>query len=249
MNVESNVRIVVVKMRIVVGLTLLLSLLLGTSACAETGRKSLDDSLREVSDAYRKVSGFEALIETRHETPTDDVTLTKSLSVSKDYGWKIIEGTGKYRREIWNDFSTSYVYSPEQKRVLRLKAQNAEVAAEFRKPVSEINPVFSLDRSTLKFHGEETFENQKVYHYEGTTMTQFLQGGSPVKIRVEAWISPEDGLPRKTVEYWADRTGTTIYRDVKLRDDFSTDSFHFVVPAGVEVIEIGSDAEITTSTK
>lgn len=197
--------------------------------------------MEEIAKAYERVSGFSADVETRHETSSEDVTATRSLIVSKLYGWRIIEGVGKLRREIINDFRTNFVYYPEQKRALRLVARSPEVAAEFRKPVTDTNPVFALARESLKFLGSETLDRETVYHFEGTTTTQFLQAGKPVKIRIEAWVSPKDGLPRKTVERWEDRTGTTVFRNVTLRDDLTTDQFQFVPPKDVEVIDIGGE--------
>jgi len=215
--------------------------LYGVGALAPAAEQDVHSALNEIRDAYKKVSAVEATVETRHETQEEEVVLTRSLVLSKSFGWKIVEGTGKLRREIINDFTTNYVYYPEQKRALKLVAKSADVAAEFRRPVAELNPIFSLDPHSLKLRGVEELAGEKVYHIEGTTTTQFLQSGKPVTVRIESWVSPKDGLPRKTVERWSDRTGTTIYREVRLRDDITSGEFQFKPPAGVEVIEIGAD--------
>ncbi len=205
--------------------------------------------LAEIASALEKVSGFEAEVESRHETAEDDVVVTRTLLLSRQFGWRISEGTGKLRREILNDLSTNVVFYPEQKRALKLVARSPEVKSEFEKPVRELNPVFALDRSSVKFHGVEEFEGETVYHLSGTTTTQFLQMGKPVKIKVEAWIAQNDGLPRKTVERWEDRTGTTIYKNVKLRDDLTSEAFRFTPPNGVQIIELGSEGkELSSST-
>ncbi|MGC8740395.1 MAG: LolA family protein [Candidatus Sumerlaeaceae bacterium] len=202
----------------------------------------VQQALEKVKHAFSKVTGVEAVVETRHETNDQDVILTRSLVLSKNYGWKIEEGVGKLHRLIINDFQTNIVYYPEQKRALKLNAKSADIASEFKKPVTDLNPIFSLERSSLKLLGTEDLDGEKVYHFEGTTTTQFLRSGKPVKIRIEAWVAEHDGLPRKTIERWEDRTGTTIYRDIVLRDDLTTDVFKFTPPSGVEIIEIGDEA-------
>lgn len=200
-------------------------------------------TMEKMKQAFSEIKGFQAEVETRHETSDQDVTLTRSLLLSKAYGWKIEEGFGKLHRLIINDFETNIVYYPAQRRALKLTAKSPDIAAEFRKPVTELNPIFSLDRASLKLLGSEELGGEKVYHFEGTTTTQFLQGGKPVKIRIEAWVAERDGLPRKTIERWEDRTGTTVYRNVVLRDDLTSDVFKFTPPEGVEVIELGKEAE------
>lgn len=197
-------------------------------------------ALNEIRKAFDKVAGLEAEVETKHETVDEEVVLTRSLLLSKQYGWKIVEGVGKLRREIINDFSTNYVYYPEQGRALKLVARTPEVAAEFRKPVTELNPLFALDQRSLRLKGIEELSGDRVYHFEGTTTTQFLQAGKPVTIRIEAWVGAEDGLPRKTIERWEDRTGTTIYRNLRVRDDITSADFKFQPPADTKVIELGS---------
>lgn len=209
----------------------------GVVPCAPEGEARA--ALSEIRKAFDKVVGLEAEVETKHETADEDVVLTRSLLLSKQYGWKIVEGEGKLRREIINDFSTNYVYYPEQRRALKLVARTPEVAVEFRKPVTELNPVFALDPRSLRLKGIEDLSGDKVYHFEGTTTTQFLQAGKPVTIRIEAWVGVEDGLPRKTIEKWEDRTGTTIYRNLRVRDDITSSEFKFQPPADAKVIELG----------
>jgi len=216
---------------------------LAVSSVAFAGENttSVRTIVRQIESALQKVSGFEAELETRSETPDNDVTATRTLVLSRTYGWKIVEGSGQLRREIINDLQTNIVYYPEKKQAVKLTARSPEVHAEFEKPLRELNPVLSLDRSSLKLLGQEVLSGESVYHLEGTTTTQFLQSGKPVRIRVEAWVSLQDGLPRKTIEHWEDRTGTIIYRSVKLRDDLTSDVFRFVPPPGVQVIDIGGE--------
>ncbi|MCX7625595.1 MAG: hypothetical protein N2Z21_05225 [Candidatus Sumerlaeaceae bacterium] len=219
------------------------AIVMAVCTLANTGTSSAEKdprvALTEIRKAYEKVVGLQAEIETKHETADEEVVLTRSLLLSKQYGWKITEGIGKLRREIINDFSINYVYYPEQRRVLKLVARTPEVAAEFKKPVAELNPLFALDERSLRLKGVEELAGEKVYHFEGTTTTQFLQGGKPVTIRIEAWVGAEDGLPRKTIERWEDRTGTTIYKNLRLRDDITSADFQFQPPQGVTVVELG----------
>lgn len=192
----------------------------------------------EIRQLNEKVKGFEAILEIQDQRGDENVVATSTLTVSKDYGWKIeneLEGGG--RVITLNDFNYSVQYYPAAKRALRLKADNDILKSLFRKPAEDMNPVELLDAASLKLVGEEEFEGVPVWRIEGTTQTQVLPGMEPVQRRIEAWISRTDGLPRKTIEYADESFATTIYHDLRVNPQLSQDDFTFTPAEGVEVID------------
>jgi len=214
------------------------SLLVCTVSQAGSSSAEVKQALAEIEKAYAQVPGFQAEVTTRHETREGDVVATRVLTVSKKFGWKIVDWIGDQKREIINDFRTNYVYLREQKKVLKLTASSPELEAEFRKPVADLNPVFLLDRNTLRLVSTEEFEGEPVYHFAGTTTTQMMQRGKPVSVEIEAWVSRHDGIPRKTVERIGEVKGTTIYRRVSIRPDLTAEDFQFQKPQDVAEISI-----------
>jgi len=208
------------------------------TAQAGTSSPEVSQALAEIEKAYAQVPGFQAEVTTRHQTQESDVVATRVLTVSKKFGWKIVDWVGDQRREIINDFRTNYVYLREQKKVLKLTATSPELEQEFRKPVVELNPVFLLDRNSLRLVSTEEFEGEPVYHFSGTTTTQMMQRGKPVTVEVDAWVSRHDGIPRKTVEKIGNAKGTTIYRRVSIRPDLTAEDFHFQKPQDVAELSI-----------
>lgn len=210
---------------------------LSAAAAGEDARKVID----EVTALYARVPGFHAEVETRHKTADDEIIATRSLTVSKQHGWKVVDGEGDNRRQIINDFKTNYEYFPAGKKVVKLSADLPEIAGAFQKPATDINPVTALSSESIQLLGTEEFQGEPVYHLKGTTTTRLMMRGKPVNIEIEAWISRNDGIPRKTVERCEDRVGTTVYRNLTVRRDLSADDFQFRKPADVEEIDMNAE--------
>ncbi len=193
--------------------------------------------MKDIASKIGKVAGFSAAVESEELAPgAPSGKSVGSLMVSRLYGWKITV-TGMNPYTMLTDFHTLYQYYPKERRVMKTTATNAELKMMMTKPVTDMNPVALLDPDTVQFIGEEVVNGETVYHVTGTTQSQLMPGGPVVARTVSAWLSSEDGLPRKTIESVGSTTGTTIYRDVKINPSLKPEDFAFTPPTGVTVID------------
>ena len=203
-----------------------------------SGAEDAADAAKEVLTKAAAVKGLTADLEIKtHDPKEKDMAVKSALTVQRGKGWKLESGPPD-EHTVVNDLKVQYDYYPKEKKVAKLTADIPEIAESFRKPMDELNPLQVLDSKSLKLVGTETFENEQVYHFEGTTTTQFMPKGAPVAQKMEAWIAKSDGLPRKTIEHVEEGTLTTIYHNVKVNPDIAADTFAFTVPAGVEVMDV-----------
>jgi outer membrane lipoprotein-sorting protein len=199
--------------------------------------KVIDD----ITSMNQTIKDFSALVTIIDKRGDEELVASSTLSVSKQYGWKIEDRSSDREHVIINDFETSYEFFPRDKKVIKYRAETPEMVAEFRKPAREINPLTVLDRKTLKLVGTEEFEGEMVYHFEGTTTTQFLAKGKPVTRKISAWISATDGLPRKTIESVGESVGTTKYSKVRVNLGLEAKTFQFSPPDDVEVVDVNAE--------
>ncbi|PKO17401.1 hypothetical protein CVU37_07870 [candidate division BRC1 bacterium HGW-BRC1-1] len=192
----------------------------------------------ELMNKYAQTSGLAANLEIRYQTGQEESVATSTLAVSRKYGWKLEDFTPGREHRIVNDFTVMYQYFPREARVLKMVADEPGMAAAFRKPAEELNPLSSLDPTSVKLIGQEMLNSEPTYHFAGTTQTQMLEMGQPAMRAMEVWLGTNDGLPRKTVEKSGDVVMTTVYRDVKVNPDFKAEDFRFSAPAGVEVLDM-----------
>lgn len=192
---------------------------------------------RDVESKIGKVSSFSAIVETSEEAiDGKGQKSTYDLKVSRLYGWKLVISDGPEPFTAVTDFQTFYQFFPKEKRVLKTIADSPEIKAMLTKPVTDMNPLRLLDQESLEFKGTEKVAGETVYHVQGTTESQLMPGGPVVKRILSAWVSIEDGLPRKTEESVGVSTGTTVYRNVKVNPELTPADFAFTVPQGVSVI-------------
>ena len=116
-----------------------------------------------------------------------------------------------------------------------------------RKPATDMNPLSLMDPASIQVDGTETWEGQTVYRVSGTTESQLMPGGPPVKRHLIALISTDDGLPRKTFESVGFSTGTTVYRNVIVNPNVNAKDFQFSPPEGVTVIDTMSQRDSLNS--
>lgn len=202
-------------------------------ACAVTK----EEAVQQIDSLVDQVQGFSARLEILESAGGIDCLSTSSIDVSRSFGFRTDIFTSGVECQIVTDYSTSYQYWPDRQEVRKVTADRPEVRDLFRKPATDMNPLDLLDPGSIKLKGEESFEGEPVYRFEGTTMTRFLAQGEPITRHLEAWISVKDGLPRKTVETIGRTSVTTVYRDVKVNPRFTAEDFRFVPQGGVRVID------------
>jgi outer membrane lipoprotein-sorting protein len=195
-------------------------------------------ALQQVQNAVQNVKSYQALLEVRDQQGKDEMVASSTLTVSREHGWRIEENSSEGNHYVVNDFTTSYEYFPNHKKAIKFVAENAETREGFRKPANEMNPLVVLDQSSVKLIGEENLDGEPVFHFEGTTSTQFMAQGKPVTRKIEAWVSTKDGLPRKTIEHSENTVGTTVYKNVKTNIEVKPEMFKFTPPEGVEVVDM-----------
>lgn len=217
------------------------ALLLAVASQAAFAQQDAQKALQQVKDAVQNVKSYQALLEVRDQQGKDEMVASSTLTVSREHGWRIEESGSGGKHYVVNDFTTSYEYFPNEKKAIKFVAENAETKEGFRKPANEMNPLVVLDQSSIKLIGEENLDGEPVFHFEGTTSTQFMAQGKPVTRRIEAWVSTKDGLPRKTIEHSEDTIGTTVYKNVKTNIDLKPEFFRFTAPAGVEVLDMNAE--------
>ena len=227
---------------LVAGIALLAAAQLHAAEASDT--KAVVD---ELMNKYARISGLEANLEIRYQAGQDESVATSTLAVSRKYGWKLEDFTPGRENRIVNDFTVMHQYFPRESRVLKMVADEPGMTAAFRKPADELNPLSSLDPTSLKFIGQEMLNSEPTYHFAGTTQTQIMNMGQPAMRAMEVWLGTNDGLPRKTVEKSGDVVMTTVYRDVKVNPDFKAEDFRFSAPAGVEVLDM--NAQISAAQK
>lgn len=193
-------------------------------------------AMGEVKALNDKVKSFRANLEVHDKQGQQEQVTTSTLSLSKDLGWHIRSSSEGQNYEFICDFEKFYQYYPQEKRAY-MHNPGPELQPMLRKPVTDLNPLTLLDVNTLKYKGRAEIAGEPVYHFEGTTSTQFLPQGKPVERKMDAWISAKDGLPRKTVETVGPAIGTTLYTNVEVNPGYGTDEFKFTPPPGVQVID------------
>ncbi len=193
---------------------------------------------RDVVQKINRISSFSATVETGETEAASPAFKTSSdLVVSRLYGWKLIADDGPEPYTLITDFQSFYQYFPKEKKVMKTTADVPELKAMLTKPVTDMNPLNLLDPKSLVYKGNEKVNGETVYHIEGTTQSQLMPGGPEIKRSLIAWISVEDGLPRKTVESVGTSTGTTVYQNVKVNPPVSPADFTFTPPPGTAVID------------
>ncbi|MBX7243884.1 MAG: hypothetical protein K1X53_00190 [Candidatus Sumerlaeaceae bacterium] len=216
----------------------LLALPVIASFCAVAAPDETAELADKLIRLSAKAKGFEATLNITEDRGSDKFEATSSLLVSRENGWKLQGSTGSGEHQVYNDFTVSYDYYPQDKTVFKVTATTPEMKLLFRRPVNEINPLASLDRKSLKYLGKETQDGEVLHHFEGTTTTQLLGTGDNFTRRMEAWIGDADGLPRKTMEFTDESTATTVYKGLKLNPDVRPGEFKFTPPASVKVIDV-----------
>lgn len=196
-----------------------------------------EEAIERVNSLASRVEGFRASLEVIDKAGGVACLSTSTIAVSRAYGFRTDMVTSGVECQIVTDFSTGYQYFPHRRQAMKMTADRPELSALFRKPATDMNPLTLLDPQSIEFKGEETFAGEPVYHFTGTTVTQMLGTGEPLKRSMEAWISTRDGLPRKTIERVAGNEATTIYANVEINPPFTPADFRFVPPPGVEVID------------
>lgn len=196
---------------------------------------------RDIAEKISEVSSFSATV-VAGEDAGDGLTSgpASSLLVSKDYGWKVLAKEGNEAYQLVTDYTTFFQYYPNDKRALKSVASKPEEKLVLRKPATDMNPVALLDPPTIRFEGKEVWAGETVYRISGTTESQLMPGGPPVKRHVVALIGEADGLPRKTSEGVGISTGTTVYSNVILNPKVKPEDFQFVPPEGITVIDSGA---------
>ncbi len=192
---------------------------------------------RDVASKIAKVNSFSATLETGETAEDGTDKSTSDLLVSREYGWKLTNTGEPEPFTFVTDYKTFYQYFPQQKRVMKTSADRPEIRAMFQKPVTDMNPLSLVTPQSLTYVGKEELDGEPVYHVEGTTTSQLMPGGPQVPRTLSAWISVEDGLPRKTVESVGVSTGTTVYKNVKINPPVKPEDFAFTPPANVAVID------------
>ena len=228
-------------MKIRLVLSALLFAAISASAFAQQTPGNPQEVLQQIARLNDTVKGFRAVMEVHDRQGKEERVATSTITVSREYGWKVEDNSTTSGHVVINDFKTSFEYYPREKKAYKMTADLPELIEGFRKPAAEMNSLAILDPKTLKLVGQETFEDEPVYHVEGTTTTQFMMGGKPVTRKVEARVSRRDGLPRKTVEYTEFTVGTTVYRDLELNPSLKAEDFAFTPPKGVEVIDLNAE--------
>jgi outer membrane lipoprotein-sorting protein len=213
-----------------------LAILITVGNAAETPQQIL----QKIADLTSKVQSYKATIEVHDKSGQDEMVASSTLTVSREYGWKV-EDNGGTGHVIYNDFKTSYEYFPDAHKAMKFTATTPEIEEGFSKPAREMNPALVLDPNSVKLIGNEMLDAEPVYHLEGTTTTQFINEGKPVTRRIEAWVSSKDGMIRKTIEYTEDTVGTTLYKNVQVNIPVKASDFKFVAPPGVEVTDINAE--------
>jgi outer membrane lipoprotein-sorting protein len=199
------------------------------------------NAMKQVEELTSKVNGYTADMEVRNAEPDGEQVARSRIAVSKEHGWKMEDNTTSVGGHvIVNDYKTSYEYIPEAKTVYKFTADHPQIAEDFRRP-AEMNIVATLDPKTVKLVGKEQVAGETLYRFEGTTSTQFMPRGKPVVRRIEAWVSAQDGLARKTIEYTEETTGVTMYSNVRINPAFKPDDFLYTPPAGVRVLDINAE--------
>lgn len=207
------------------------------AVCYGQGTSSINEITSDVAKKIGRISSFSATVETSEEAEDGKgPKKTAALQVSRLYGWKMVNSSGSEPFTAVTDFQTFYQYFPQERRVLKTVADNPEIKAMLTKPVTDMNPLRLLDQQSLIYHGTKQLSGETVYHVAGTTESQLMPGGPQVKRFLEAWVSVEDGLPRRTEESVGISTGTTVYRNVKVNPELKPDDFAFTPPEGVSVI-------------
>ncbi|MGI8908644.1 MAG: LolA family protein [Candidatus Sumerlaeaceae bacterium] len=217
-------------------LSVSLSLLLVPGAAVAEASPETLRALGEVKALSDKVNSFRANLEVRDKQGPQEQVTTSSLSASKDYGWHIRSSSEGSDYEFICDFTNFYQFYPAEKKAYK-HTPGPEMQPMLRKPVTDLNPVTLLEPASLKFQGKGDIAGEPVYHFEGTTSTQFLPQGKPVQRKMEAWISAKDGLPRKTIETVGASVGTTVYTNVEINPKLDESEFKFTPAAGVQVID------------
>lgn len=201
-------------------------------------------ALGEIRALTDKVNSFRADLEVRDKQGPQEQVTTSTLLVSKQHGWKIKSSSDGAEYHFISDFTNFHQYFPSDKRAFKSVADNAEAQALFRKPVSDMNPLTLLDPATLQLKGKSQLGGEAVYHFEGTTSTQYLPQGKPVVRKMEAWISTKDGLPRRTVEQVGPAMGTTTYSNVQVNPSVTAQDFEFLPPPDVQVMDAKQQMEL-----
>lgn len=213
------------------------SILMAGTALAQEPAPGAADVAKDIATKIGKVTGFTATVETGESVEGEGRdSETSSLMVSRLYGWKITSAGLEPFTTVTN-FDVLYHFVPKEKRAMKTTADSPELKAMVTKPVTDMNPLALLDPASLKYFGQEELNGETVYHVQGTTTSQLMPGGPMVHRTLSAWLSINDGLPRKTVESVAKSTGSTIYRDVKVNPGLKPEDFTFTPPAGVTVID------------
>lgn len=194
--------------------------------------------IAEIEGKIAAINGFSATVETSETAQVGGAAQSGGrLTVSRQYGWKMVSDKGPEPSTTVADFKTFYQFFPRDRRVMKLTADNDELRAMMIKPITDMNPLVVLNTASIIFKGSEILDGETVHRFEGTTETQLMPGGPRVMRKLDAWISTADGLPRKTVESVGSSEATTVYRDVKVNPPLTAEDFQFQVPDGAIIID------------
>jgi outer membrane lipoprotein-sorting protein len=223
-----------------------LSILVAATVCgcgfAQAPAEDVASVTKDVAAKVAQVNSFSATVETGEEADGSMGDMSQSsLLVSREFGWKMLGKEGPDAYQLVTDFNTFYQYFPNDKKAMKTVADKPEIKSMLTKPATDMNPLSLVSPQSIKFLGKETLDGETVYHVSGTTESQMMPGGPAVARTLSAWISVEDGLPRKTVESVGLSTGTTIYKNVKINPPVSAADFSFTPPEGVTVIDMNEE--------
>jgi outer membrane lipoprotein-sorting protein len=216
------------------------ALLVAASGAASAADSSTVAAAQKIRALSNQVQSFQANLKVIDDTDGKAEASTSSITASRTLGWKIKGNGDDGPYEIVSDYKKMSTYVPKENKVYEMSAERPEAIGMLRKVITDLNPLELMSQDSMKLVGQETLAGESVLHFTGTTVTAAMQNVPPVKRNLEAWVSPKDGLPRKTVETVGQSSGSTIYSDVRVGIPVEAATFQFTPPQGVQVVDVNA---------
>jgi hypothetical protein len=176
-----------------------------------------------------------------------EANTTFILTLSRDKGWRIDGADAGSTYTFINDYSNDLRLFGKKKEAQILRAAgNPNLVRFFRKPLTDLDALSLLSPESLVYKGTESMDRTTVHRFAGSTTTQFLDAGDPIRRNLEVWVGEKDGLARRTVESADGQIGVTVYSQVEVNPVVKDEEFSTKPPDGFGLKDMNEELDRIT---
>jgi outer membrane lipoprotein-sorting protein len=228
-------------------------LILTTTVSAEdkkvsTGDPKSDALMVEIQKKVRKIDACVAKQTTLIRIMDQEVTLSSNAAFQRPNLMRLdtVQDDVIVSQRL-SDGGLMWTYDREEKLATKAnlgkiyRITNLEADADQADP---LRPFRSLEWETIRYTGDETFEEMPHYIFEATPKTNLLHAQLPQPpVKVKLVVRPKDGLLRivRFLDASDNEIITQTFHNLTINPKLEAKWFEFIIPSGAHIIDSTND--------